>query len=80
MVSTHFWLLNSPNPGGLAVRCVQAWLSGGGQEVLPLNEAARIDCLYGICKALEYLHSQGFVHGEGPLAAASVTCCRLPLE
>ncbi|GAB4814197.1 hypothetical protein N2152v2_001243 [Parachlorella kessleri] len=43
---------------------LQAWLSGGGQEVLPLNEAARIDCLYGICKALEYLHSQGFVHGD----------------
>lgn len=42
---------------------LQAWLAGEGQGVLPLNEAARVDCLYGIARALEFLHSQGFVHG-----------------
>ena len=55
---------------------MQAWLSGGGQELLPLNEAARIDCLYGICKALEYLHSQGFVHGEEQVLASGRRRCR----
>ena len=57
--------LSCPKPDYSRItRCrPQAWLGGEGQEVLPLGEAARIDALYDITRALEFLASQGYVHG-----------------
>lgn len=42
--------------------------------MLPLNEVARVDCLYGIARALEFLHSQGFVHGGCAALRCALEC------